>query len=300
MDSPDHEWTVTASRERVLAALSRRFGGSVVGVTVTDRSPEGRVLKVQLEGARDTEVSGTAFQSAVNNSLGWRTVRSTNFDVVRRGDEYVFDGRGFGHGVGMSQYGARGQARAGRTYREILDYYFGGTSLAYRGTGEPSRPIDAPVLVTRAEPSSAPEAAPAPVQPRIETIVAVAFEDFRPSAPSVSASRPQIVSPTVVATSGASGSRIVRRTDVGPSLALPEAGRVAPRANGGAAYVIPRTIPVTPATSTPADAALTRSTPTVTIASAPRTRPTPRIVARQAAQADADAERMERPARTAW
>ena len=42
---------------------------------------------------------------------------------------FVLRGAGFGHGVGMSQYGALGQAQAGRTYREILGHYYTGTAL---------------------------------------------------------------------------------------------------------------------------------------------------------------------------
>ncbi len=42
---------------------------------------------------------------------------------------FVVSGRGYGHGVGMSQYGALGQAKAGRTYDEILAHYYSGTEL---------------------------------------------------------------------------------------------------------------------------------------------------------------------------
>ncbi len=41
--------------------------------------------------------------------------------------EFIFAGMGYGHGVGMSQYGAKGMAEAGFTYKEIIEYYFTGT-----------------------------------------------------------------------------------------------------------------------------------------------------------------------------
>ncbi len=44
-------------------------------------------------------------------------------------DEFVFTGEGWGHGVGMSQYGAKGMAEAGFTYEEILKHYYTGTEL---------------------------------------------------------------------------------------------------------------------------------------------------------------------------
>ena len=46
---------------------------------------------------------------------------------------FVVSGRGYGHGVGMSQYGAYGQALAGRTYDQILSYYYAGTQLGKAG-----------------------------------------------------------------------------------------------------------------------------------------------------------------------
>ena len=49
---------------------------------------------------------------------------------------YVLTGGGYGHGVGLSQYGALAQAQAGRSYREILEFYYPGTTL---GTGPPSK-----------------------------------------------------------------------------------------------------------------------------------------------------------------
>ncbi len=49
---------------------------------------------------------------------------------------FVVSGRGWGHGVGMSQYGAYGQALAGRTYDQILGYYYSGTTIGRAGRKE--------------------------------------------------------------------------------------------------------------------------------------------------------------------
>ena len=131
--SPHDAWESVVGRDRLHRALSARFGGRVTGFRVVRRSRSGRVAVVALDGARRPTVSGSGFRRAVNAELGARTIPSTRFDVARDGRSYVFAGSGFGHGVGMSQYGARGQARAGRSYREILAHYFGGTTLAAGG-----------------------------------------------------------------------------------------------------------------------------------------------------------------------
>jgi stage II sporulation protein D len=49
---------------------------------------------------------------------------------------FLVSGRGWGHGVGMSQYGAYGQALAGRSYRQILAYYYSGTTIGKAGRKE--------------------------------------------------------------------------------------------------------------------------------------------------------------------
>lgn len=128
-DAPDHRWTTSAPRRAVEDALSRRLGGRARGVEVAERSPSGRVVTLRVEGGRRATISGSDFRTLVNGVAGARTVRSTQFDLRVEGDRYVFEGRGFGHGVGMSQYGARGLARQGWTYREILAHYFAGTTL---------------------------------------------------------------------------------------------------------------------------------------------------------------------------
>ncbi len=127
--APDHAWRTTADAGRMLGVLSRRYGGTVTGVEIAERSREGRAVRLRLIGSTVPVVSGADFRTAVNSALGWRTVRSTLFTLSREGGQYVFTGGGFGHGVGMSQYGARAQARAGRTYRDILAFYFQGTDL---------------------------------------------------------------------------------------------------------------------------------------------------------------------------
>jgi stage II sporulation protein D len=44
-------------------------------------------------------------------------------------DQYNFEGRGWGHGIGMSQYGAKQMAEEGYTYEEILKYYYTGVTV---------------------------------------------------------------------------------------------------------------------------------------------------------------------------
>ena len=60
-------------------------------------------------------------------------LRSQNFEVEWQEEKAVFHVLGYGHGVGMSQYGANAMAKEGKTYREILANYYAGTTITQDG-----------------------------------------------------------------------------------------------------------------------------------------------------------------------
>ena len=68
--------------------------------------------------------------SEVRQALG---LNSANFKVKVEGENLVFTTVGYGHGVGMSQYGARYYAMDGQTYDQILYHYYPGTQLQLQG-----------------------------------------------------------------------------------------------------------------------------------------------------------------------
>ena len=90
-----------------------------LSVVVLDRSSSNRIIKLKINGV---EITGRE----VYNKL---KIRSTDFTIRQDGDNVVIDTKGYGHGVGMSQYGALGMAKDGYNYKEILDHYYTGTKL---------------------------------------------------------------------------------------------------------------------------------------------------------------------------
>jgi stage II sporulation protein D len=54
---------------------------------------------------------------------------STDFTWERKGDKIVINTQGYGHGVGMSQYGANGMAEEGKKYQDIVQYYYQGVEI---------------------------------------------------------------------------------------------------------------------------------------------------------------------------
>ncbi len=57
-------------------------------------------------------------------------LRSTDFQMTKKGKQVTITTKGYGHGVGMSQYGANGMAKEGKTYKDILNYYYKGIAIA--------------------------------------------------------------------------------------------------------------------------------------------------------------------------
>jgi stage II sporulation protein D len=130
-ESPVYEWRAAvpiAEAERRLVAAGYPAAG-LERLDVRDRTGSGRARTV-VATARAGSVAVPATE--VRRLLGFSRVKSTAFEVVRDGDEFRFEGRGSGHGVGMCQWGARGMALAGHDYERILDYYYPGTELVTR------------------------------------------------------------------------------------------------------------------------------------------------------------------------
>ncbi len=88
-------------------------------IKIIDRTTSGTVVKMTVG---DVEISGTEFRSLLS-------LRSSNFEVEVDGDTTTITTKGYGHGVGMSQYGANSMANEGYTYREILEHYYKGAKI---------------------------------------------------------------------------------------------------------------------------------------------------------------------------
>jgi stage II sporulation protein D len=92
-------------------------GSPLLGTAV--RTSSGRIKELDIAGET---VGGRDLRSALN-------LPSTNLTWRHDGDNIIFTARGYGHGVGLCQYGADGQAKAGKTYDVIVRYYYAGVDI---------------------------------------------------------------------------------------------------------------------------------------------------------------------------
>lgn len=103
-------------KEKLSAAFSgiKLEGDISTWLNVTDVSESGTIMSIK---AGDRTVSGSDLRSALG-------LRSACFDIRYENDSVVITTRGFGHNVGMSQYGADSMAKEGKTWRDILEHYY--------------------------------------------------------------------------------------------------------------------------------------------------------------------------------
>lgn len=125
---PGAAWEAALPAGDIRAALAR-FGiaaGSIQDISAVERSPSGRVDKLKITGRRETFfLSGNSFRLIV----GPGRVKGTRFEVRPSSGAFCFTGSGYGHGAGMSQWGACGMAKKGTTYEAILGHYYPGARI---------------------------------------------------------------------------------------------------------------------------------------------------------------------------
>jgi SpoIID/LytB domain protein len=96
-----------------------------------DAANTARISALELLGSHVVRTSFEILRDGTGNELG---LRVTGY-LYELPATFVFTGKGFGHGVGMSQWGAQGMALAGSSYQEILAHYYVGTALMAAGGG---------------------------------------------------------------------------------------------------------------------------------------------------------------------
>lgn len=114
-------WETRVPLDQVRAAVQKVTGketGPITAVSIAQKGPSGRAEQLRIG---DVTVSGPALRLA----LGSEKVRSTLLSSARvEGGQMVLTGKGFGHGVGLCQWGARLQAEQGKSPEEIIRFYF--------------------------------------------------------------------------------------------------------------------------------------------------------------------------------
>jgi len=125
-----NRWQVRKSRQDLDKIVGQSYAiGAIVDVEVKGRGDSGRATELVLTG---TEGRATVHGFQIRAALGLRDtlfVIDRSYDEQGRVDQFMFSGRGWGHGVGLCQVGAYGMAVAGGKYQDILKKYYSGVKI---------------------------------------------------------------------------------------------------------------------------------------------------------------------------
>ena len=135
--SPHYYWSLDVRLTELGDALRKGDVnvGPVTAIDVTERTPSLRAATVTVHGGRGSaRLRGNDFR----RMLGYDALKSTLFAVALDGEWAHFSGRGYGHGAGMCQWGAKGMAEQGYSAPKILEFFYPGTVLGSLGP-RPSR-----------------------------------------------------------------------------------------------------------------------------------------------------------------
>jgi len=117
--NPGNTWTFKVKKKQ----LARMFGlRALESLSAVEFSGSGRVTK--LEAKSTTGHIEKVKSSALRRQLGFNNLKSTLFQIVDAGDSIEFRGRGYGHGVGLCQWGAKYMAERGKNFVDILALYY--------------------------------------------------------------------------------------------------------------------------------------------------------------------------------
>lgn len=117
-DSPAYEDTASFELADFYNKLGLKYSDKI-SFEVLEKTSTGRNKKIKINGV---EFNGRDVATKLK-------LRSNYFNVIQNNDKVTITTKGFGHGVGMSQYGALGMAKEGYSYDKILKYYYQGTEI---------------------------------------------------------------------------------------------------------------------------------------------------------------------------
>ena len=120
-----YRWTVEYTQEELSELINRKLKddfGIITDLIPVERGKSGRIWKLKIVGTKKTFSIGKELE--IRRALSETHLLSSAFDVEKQGDRFILHGKGWGHGVGMCQIGAAVMGEQGKTYDEILLFYY--------------------------------------------------------------------------------------------------------------------------------------------------------------------------------
>jgi SpoIID/LytB domain protein len=125
-----YRWEITYTREQLSELINRKLKddfGDIVDLIPLERGKSGRIWKLKIVGTKKTFTIGKELE--IRRALSESHLYSSAFEVEKLPDGFRLHGRGWGHGVGLCQIGAAVMGEQGKTYDEILLFYYRGAEI---------------------------------------------------------------------------------------------------------------------------------------------------------------------------
>ncbi|MFA4842351.1 MAG: SpoIID/LytB domain-containing protein [Candidatus Omnitrophota bacterium] len=127
-ESPHFNWhyvaTIDEAKNKLIAAGYKIK--DISSIWVTGRDPSRRITELEISSpGKIIKIPAKDFRQLIGPDV----IRSTNFEVSVKESDIVFEGFGWGHGVGLCQWGAYFMAKKGYNYKQILKFYYPGSEL---------------------------------------------------------------------------------------------------------------------------------------------------------------------------
>ncbi len=126
-----YRWQVAYTREELSDLVRAKVGvdlGPIRDLQALARGPSGRIYLLKIIGESDYVIIGKELE--IRRALSRTHLYSSAFVVDKEPDRFLLRGAGWGHGVGLCQIGAAVMANNGKTYAEILQHYYRGTTVS--------------------------------------------------------------------------------------------------------------------------------------------------------------------------
>jgi stage II sporulation protein D len=136
-ETPYENWQRRFSAEDLEKATDIK---GIMDINIASLTTTGRVKAVTIVSKEDNAVNELK-ATDLRKLLGYEKLPSTDFKITKDALGIVFEGRGWGHGVGLCQWGALEMAREGKDYKEILSHYYPGTIIEIQKSAKDDKPI---------------------------------------------------------------------------------------------------------------------------------------------------------------
>lgn len=138
--SPKFTWTETFTENTLIQRLSSagyldNTGYSITRININSTFQSGRINELEIDltgnrgGSKSVKLYGNNIRYVFKRADNKAILESNNFTVSRQGDNIILKGKGYGHGVGLCQWGSLEQSKEGKGFEEILSFYYPGTKI---------------------------------------------------------------------------------------------------------------------------------------------------------------------------